>query len=77
MGYACIRPPSELCTDNGLMIAWNGMERWITSSGILTNKNDIANVDIEKKSPLGKDWTCRVREENIKCKWIKIKLYNN
>ncbi|XP_033211176.1 probable tRNA N6-adenosine threonylcarbamoyltransferase, mitochondrial isoform X2 [Belonocnema kinseyi] len=77
MGFACIRPPSKLCTDNGLMIAWNGMERLMTNSGILTNKNDIANVDIEKKSPVGKDWTSRVREENIKCKWIKIKLHKN
>ena len=72
MGFKCIRPPPELCTDNGLMIAWNGIERLNTNSGILTEKDDIQNVNIESKSPLGENWTSRVREENVKCKWIKI-----
>lgn len=26
-GYEIVRPPPKLCTDNGIMIAWNGMER--------------------------------------------------
>ena len=26
-GFACIAPPPKLCTDNGAMIAWAGLER--------------------------------------------------
>lgn len=26
-GYKLIRPPPKLCTDNGVMIAWNGVEK--------------------------------------------------
>ena len=26
-GFACIAPPPQLCTDNGAMIAWAGLER--------------------------------------------------
>lgn len=25
--YKLVRPPPKLCTDNGVMIAWNGVER--------------------------------------------------
>lgn len=71
-GYTCIRPPSHLCTDNGLMIAWNGLERWRINEGVLHKQSDIAKVDIEHKSPLGTDWTNKVAEEGIKCKWIQI-----
>lgn len=27
MEYRMVRPPPKLCTDNGVMIAWNGVER--------------------------------------------------
>ncbi|KAK5646034.1 hypothetical protein RI129_004498 [Pyrocoelia pectoralis] len=27
LGYKLVRPPHKLCTDNGVMIAWNGIER--------------------------------------------------
>ncbi|CAH1998374.1 unnamed protein product [Acanthoscelides obtectus] len=26
LGYRMVRPPPKLCTDNGVMIAWNGVE---------------------------------------------------
>lgn len=26
-GYQLVRPPPKLCTDNGVMIAWNGVEK--------------------------------------------------
>lgn len=72
LGYKCIRPPSDLCTDNGLMIAWNGIERWRENEGVLHEQDDIAKVEIKHKSPLGTNWTHKVLEESIKCKWIKI-----
>ena len=72
MGYTLLKPPPYLCTDNGLMVAWNGIERLTANAGVITKKDDIKKVDINKKSPLGTDWTSRVREDNIKCEWIKI-----
>lgn len=27
LDYKLVRPPAKLCTDNGVMIAWNGVER--------------------------------------------------
>lgn len=31
-GYTVLRPRKKLCTDNGVMIAWNGIERYKLSS---------------------------------------------
>ncbi|CAL4143639.1 unnamed protein product, partial [Meganyctiphanes norvegica] len=53
MEYRMVCPPPRLCTDNGIMIAWNGMERWKANAGILYNNEDIRAVDIEPKPPKG------------------------
>jgi N6-L-threonylcarbamoyladenine synthase len=48
-------PPLELCTDNGVMIAWAGIEIFTTGKGkILTNKNEIEELYVHSKWPLGK-----------------------
>ncbi|XP_049852479.1 tRNA N6-adenosine threonylcarbamoyltransferase, mitochondrial-like isoform X1 [Schistocerca gregaria] len=70
--YQLAIPPPKLCTDNGIMIAWNGMERWLTNAGIV---NDLDSVNIEAKCPLGKDIRDAVAEASIKCKWIKRKVF--
>ena len=46
-GYQLLCPPPKLCTDNGIMIAWNGMERWKAKSGILCNKQEIVDVSFQ------------------------------
>ena len=46
MGYTLITPPAKLCTDNGIMIAWNGMEKWKAQTGIA---HDIDAVEIDGK----------------------------
>lgn len=28
MDYEVVTPPEKYCTDNGAMIAWNGVEKW-------------------------------------------------
>ncbi|XP_033761747.1 probable tRNA N6-adenosine threonylcarbamoyltransferase, mitochondrial [Pecten maximus] len=33
-GYRLVCPPPKLCTDNGIMIAWNGMEKLLQGKGI-------------------------------------------
>ncbi|XP_049801939.1 tRNA N6-adenosine threonylcarbamoyltransferase, mitochondrial isoform X2 [Schistocerca nitens] len=70
--YQLAIPPPKLCTDNGIMIAWNGMERWLTNAGIV---NDLDSVNIEAKCPLGEDIRDAVAEASIKCKWIKRKVF--
>ncbi len=46
MEYELFCPPPKLCTDNGIMIAWNGMERWKAGVGIA---HDLDAVNIMGK----------------------------
>ena len=32
---SAIFPPPALCTDNGVMVAWNGLERWRKGRGVV------------------------------------------
>nr|CAD7422031.1 unnamed protein product [Timema poppensis] len=67
-GYSLAVPPPKLCTDNGVMIAWNGVEKWRSGVGAV---RDLDAVDIEPECPLGVDRREDVVSANIKCKWIK------
>ncbi|XP_044729195.1 probable tRNA N6-adenosine threonylcarbamoyltransferase, mitochondrial [Chrysoperla carnea] len=69
MGYKLVRPPPKLCTDNGIMIAWNGVERWKQNCGIF---EDLSQVDIQGKCTLGVNMIDDVVASNIQCKWIKL-----
>lgn len=73
LGYNFVRTQQKFCTDNGVMIAWNGVERWIANKGVLRDATDIERVCVEKKVLLGEDWRNKVEEAHLKCKWIKIK----
>lgn len=73
MEYKLIRPPPKLCTDNGVMIAWNGVERWKKNIGIYT---DLDGIDIEKTCPLGERLVEDVINANIKCNWVKLTRLN-
>jgi len=46
MGYSLAVPPPHLCTDNGIMIAWNGVERLRIHAGVT---HDLDSVDIVSK----------------------------
>ncbi|XP_046543221.1 probable tRNA N6-adenosine threonylcarbamoyltransferase, mitochondrial isoform X2 [Haliotis rubra] len=65
-----ICPPPRLCTDNGVMIAWNGMEK------LLCGKNfsaaDPEAVDFQPKSPIGEDISSSVRDAAIKLSPLKL-----
>lgn len=72
-GYTCHRPAKELCRDNGVMIAWNGMERW------LANRNDYINTDIDAIMPYPKcpfEFSLKeeVKEAHILPNWKKIPI---
>lgn len=58
-----ISPPPHLCTDNGIMIAWNGVEKLLLHQD-LTHDHD--SVVYSPKSPLGEDWTGEVTNCLIK-----------
>ena len=73
-GFKIVRPPPRLCTDNGIMIAWNGVEKYLANKGILVEKSDIDKIDIEHRSPIGENWGNIVHQEGIKRKWVKLKF---
>ncbi|KAI5706300.1 hypothetical protein M8J75_006820 [Diaphorina citri] len=65
--YKTYSPEPALCTDNGIMIAWNGVELYRTnSSRIIHNPEHLYLVDIEPKCPFGVDWRQKVVDRNIK-----------
>uniref|UniRef100_A0A8D0H5Q5 Gcp-like domain-containing protein n=1 Tax=Sphenodon punctatus TaxID=8508 RepID=A0A8D0H5Q5_SPHPU len=39
--FTLLCPPPRLCTDNGVMIAWNGIERLCAGLGILHSMEGI------------------------------------
>jgi len=41
LGYKLFAPPPRLCTDNGVMIAWNGVERWNAQKGIAEDLDQV------------------------------------
>uniref|UniRef100_A0A1B0D067 N(6)-L-threonylcarbamoyladenine synthase n=1 Tax=Phlebotomus papatasi TaxID=29031 RepID=A0A1B0D067_PHLPP len=71
MGYETYRPEKKFCTDNGVMIAWNGVERFREDLGIV---DDIDSVDIEPKCTLGSSLIEEVKQKHLACKWAKIPL---
>lgn len=72
-GFKFVRTPPRLCNDNGVMIAWNGAERWMANVGVIRDKNEIEMVTVAKRAPLGESWIKRVQDANIKCKLVKLK----
>ncbi|XP_013189336.1 tRNA N6-adenosine threonylcarbamoyltransferase, mitochondrial-like [Amyelois transitella] len=71
MDYQIYRPPPKLCTDNGIMIAWNGFEKWRRNIDIVT---DYDSLDIKASSPLGENLIQDVISAKIPMKLMKLKL---
>ncbi|XP_046960862.1 probable tRNA N6-adenosine threonylcarbamoyltransferase, mitochondrial [Vanessa cardui] len=71
LDYAIFRPTPKLCTDNGVMIAWNGLEKWRRNIDIVT---DLKTLDIKAQSPLGASLVEKVIEARIPTKLFKIKV---
>ncbi|XP_014203956.1 probable tRNA N6-adenosine threonylcarbamoyltransferase, mitochondrial [Copidosoma floridanum] len=74
--YRLVRPPPKLCSDNGIMIAWNGVEKYKINSGVLRDRSEIDKIDVTPKMPIGEDWSERVTKEGIKRKWVKLKFHD-
>ncbi|CAK1553639.1 unnamed protein product [Leptosia nina] len=65
MEYDIFRPDPKLCTDNGVMIAWNGLEKWRGGVDIVT---DLNSLDIKAVSPLG-DYNADTLDKNACLNW--------
>ncbi|KAK1165603.1 putative tRNA N6-adenosine threonylcarbamoyltransferase, mitochondrial isoform X1 [Acipenser oxyrinchus oxyrinchus] len=70
-GMALLCPPPKLCTDNGVMIAWNGIEKLREGIGILHNPKGIC---YEPKAAFGADISGQVKEAAIKLPHLKLKI---
>ncbi|CAK1553762.1 unnamed protein product [Leptosia nina] len=67
-GCNVYRPPSKLCTDNGIMIAWNGVEK-MKKSNCFTKIN-LNNID--PVAPLGINIKDKVRNDDIYVKSTRL-----
>lgn len=70
-GFQSYRCSKSLCTDNGIMIAWNGVERW------RHNADEYRNLNIDSVLPdcfasLGVNHTEIVAKKQLKCDFVKI-----
>lgn len=72
-GYTCHRPAKKLCTDNGVMIAWNGIERWSVDPTSYLNV-DLDSIQINPKGSFAIDLTKDVEQRNIRPIWAKIPI---
>lgn len=72
-GYECHIPPPSLCTDNGVMIAWNGVEKLLAGRPFF-NSDQLHLIDILGKCPFGKDISDEVMKANLKVSWVSPKL---
>ncbi|XP_057707478.1 tRNA N6-adenosine threonylcarbamoyltransferase, mitochondrial [Corythoichthys intestinalis] len=70
-GLHLVCPPAKFCTDNGVMIAWNGVERLREGKGILPPD---ADVSYEPKAPLGVDLTSQVKAAAIPVPRIRMNI---
>lgn len=68
--YDCkaYRPSKKYCSDNGVMIAWNGIEQILRDNNCL--RWDYNAIDIQGKAELGESLISDVTAASIKCKWI-------
>ncbi|XP_056144837.1 tRNA N6-adenosine threonylcarbamoyltransferase, mitochondrial [Lampris incognitus] len=72
-GLHLLCPPAKFCTDNGVMIAWNGVERLKEGKGILSHHEDVR---YEPKAPLGVDITEEVKVAAIRVPSVKLRISN-
>uniref|UniRef100_A0A131Z044 N(6)-L-threonylcarbamoyladenine synthase n=1 Tax=Rhipicephalus appendiculatus TaxID=34631 RepID=A0A131Z044_RHIAP len=72
LGARFVATPARLCSDNGLMIAWNGLEVYTNSPA--TAIEDLGSFRVEPRCPLGKDISKSVAHASIKLQKIKLKF---
>lgn len=71
-GFETVRPEKGHCTDNGVMIAWNGVEKFEAGLDVVAEA-DFQQITVDKREPLGVSLIDRVKSRHIACKWAKIR----
>lgn len=66
----CYRPSKRYCSDNGVMIAWHGIEQLI-HSGDESLRYDLDEIDLAGSAGFQSSAEKQLVEAYIKCKWIK------
>lgn len=69
--FRAVRPSRKFCTDNGMMIAWNGVEKFNRGIDIVQTQ-DFGEVEPLPVCRLGVNYIDKVKCENIPCKWLKV-----
>lgn len=69
-GYKVHRPPPRVCTDNGIMIAWNGIEKLKKQPNLNMFNNDI---QVDAYAKLGKDIRHEVNDANLQVRVTRIR----
>nr|XP_022308729.1 probable tRNA N6-adenosine threonylcarbamoyltransferase, mitochondrial [Crassostrea virginica] len=64
-----ICPPQELCTDNGIMVAWNGVEKLKVGRGI---SKDPQSEEFRARSPIGENMREDVMKLGLKIPKLKL-----
>ncbi|XP_028993198.1 tRNA N6-adenosine threonylcarbamoyltransferase, mitochondrial isoform X2 [Betta splendens] len=70
-GLRLLCPPARFCTDNGVMIAWNGIELLREGKGVLSPDVD---VHYEPKASLGVDISADVKAAAIRLPSLRMKI---
>ena len=66
-------PPVKYCTDNGVMIAWNGVEKWKRSrEEDIIPWQKVFDVDVYPKVPFGQDISSVIASQQLKAQKIKF-----
>lgn len=73
-GFNSFRPLKNLCRDNGVMIAWNGIERWTNNSNLYKNL-EIDSVQPCTEGSFASDLMDDVENAAIGPTRIKIPLF--
>ena len=71
MGWRTVYPPPELCTDNGVMIAWDGAEKWRRGVGVVPWQQ-VMGVPVVTREQMGTSLVDQVEKAHIKCRYVKL-----
>lgn len=66
----CYRPSKRYCSDNGVMIAWHGIEQ-LLHTGDSSLRYDLDEIDLAGSEGFRDSAEQQLVEAHIKCKWIK------
>lgn len=72
LGATFVATPPRLCSDNGLMVAWNGLELYKVSPSSAVE--DLDSFRVEPRCSLGKDISLSVARASIKLQKVKLKF---